>query len=298
MAASLSRSTARSTLYRTARWRVIFTLAVFLQSALPPALHAQVGHTTKPPKGPRALGPLELAPDGKAHLIPITILIDGKYYDASAYKAAPVPMALWSDTVYEAILTGVSQGLFTVREPLQRKDEDGTTEWIAEGTWQTAAALKAKVKKKPVESTPRGINEDEGPPVLRRGGSEKPKPPEPPAAPTTTAQTQAATPPPATPAPPPTVSSQQESTQDDKPSEDKDRPTLKRGKPPATSAPETPSAAPMPVANTSAPTPSAAAAITATHPEPSPQPRQQARSSSFPPSRTCTAPISSRTPTT
>ena len=226
---------------------------------MPPALPAQASHTAKPPKGPRALGLLELAPDGKAHLIPITILIDGKYYDASAYKAAPVPMALWGDTVYEGILTGVSQGLFTVREPLQRKDEGGTTEWIAEGTWQTAAALKAKVKKKPVESTPRGINEDEGPPVLRRG-SEKPKPPEPPAAPTTTAQTQAATPPPATPAPPPTVSSQQESTQDDKPSEDKDRPTLKRGKPPATSAPETPSAAPMPVANTSAPTQSAAAA--------------------------------------
>ncbi len=222
---------------------------------MPPALHAQVGHTAKPPKGPRALGLLELAPDGKAHLIPITILIDGKYYDASAYKAAPVPMALWGDTVYEGILTGVSQGLFTIREPLQRKDEGGTTEWIAEGTWQTAAALKAKVKKKPLESTPRGINEDEGPPVLRRGGNEKPKP-EPPAAPTTTAQAQPALPPAATSAPAPipsTSPSQQQPSQDDKPPEDKDRPTLKRGTPPATSAPESPSAAPMPVAKTSTP---------------------------------------------
>jgi hypothetical protein len=269
MAASLSQSTARSTLYRTARWHVIFTLAVFLQSVLPPTLPAQVGHTAKPPKGPRALGLLELAPDGRAHLIPITILIDGKYYDASAYKAAPVPMALWSDTVYEAILTGISQGLFTVREPLQRKDEYGTTEWIAEGTWQTAAALKAKVKKKPSESTPRGINEDEGPPVLRRGGSEKPKPPEPSAAPTTAAHTQPAAPSEATPAPAPTAStspSQREPSQDDKPPEDQDRPTLKRGKPPATSAPETQSPVPMPVAKTSAPTPSTAPASTATSP--------------------------------
>jgi hypothetical protein len=248
MAASLSQSTARSTLYRTARWRVIFTLAVFLQTAFPPALPAQASHTAKPPKGPRALGLLELAPDGKAHLIPVTILIDGKYYDASAYKAAPIPMALWADTVYEGILTGVSQGLFTISGAQQRKDQDGTTEWMADGSWQTAAALKAKVKKKPLPATPRGINEDEGPPVLRRGGNEKPKPPEPPAAPTTTAQT---------PSPAASVSpSQQEPSQDDNPPEDKDRPTLKRGKAAATEAPESPNAPPVLAGKTSTSTPS------------------------------------------
>jgi hypothetical protein len=206
---------------------------------------------------------LELAPDGKAHLIPITILIDGKYYDASAYKAAPVPMALWADTVYEGILTGVSQGLFTVSGAQQRKDQDGTTEWMADGSWQTTAALKARVKKKPLAATPRGINEDEGPPVLRRGGSEKPKPPEPPAAPTTTAQTQPATPPASTPAPTPAASaspSQQEPSQDDNPPEDKDRPTLKRGTPPATSASENPSATPVLEGKTPASTPSTAPA--------------------------------------
>ena len=269
MAASLSRSTARSTLYRTARWRVIFALLVFLQSALPPALPAQAGHAAKPPKGPRALGLLELAPDGKAHLIPITILIDGKYYDASAYKAAPVPMALWADTVYEGILTGVSQGLFTVSGALQRKDQDGTTEWMADGSWQTAAALKAKVKKKPLAATPRGINEDEGPPVLRRGGSEKPKPPEPPAAPVTTAQTQPASPPASTPAPTPAASaspSQQEPSQDDNPPEDKDRPTLKRGKAPDTSELESSSATPVLAGKTTASTPPTAPASPATSP--------------------------------
>ena len=49
------------------------------------------------------MGLLQLAPNGKAHLIPITILYDGEFYDASAYKAAPVPMALESGTVYEAV---------------------------------------------------------------------------------------------------------------------------------------------------------------------------------------------------
>src|ERR1700719_2256486 len=180
-------SKCRSPLYRTTRSRVIcsiFVLGILLQTALPSALSAQGVRGAKTSKGPRALGLLELPPNGKAHLIPIAILIDGKYYDASAYKAAPVPMALWSDTVYEAVRTGVSMGLFTVTGALQRKGANDAAQWMAEGTWQTASSIKAKAAKKPVPSVPRGMNEDEGPPVLlRRAGSEKPKPPEPPAAP-------------------------------------------------------------------------------------------------------------------
>jgi len=221
-----------------------------MQSVLPPSASAQVGHADKTSKGPRALGLLELAPNGKARLIPIAILIDGKYYDASAYKADPVPMALWSDTVYEAIHTGVSLGLFTVTSPLQAKDESGATVWWAEGRWQTADSIKAMAaKKKPVPSTPRGMNDDEGPPVLlRRAGAEKPEPPPAPPTPQPTpatsagspATTPAATPPAATaptsssPATPP----QQEQAQADNPPEDKDRPSLKRGKAGAVSAEE------------------------------------------------------------
>ena len=96
-------------------------LGVFLQTALPPAVPAQITRAPKTSKGPRALGLLELAPNGKARLIPITIMIDGKYYDASAYKASPVPMALWSETVYEAVQTGVSLGLFTVTRRSAKK---------------------------------------------------------------------------------------------------------------------------------------------------------------------------------
>jgi hypothetical protein len=251
MTVSPFQSTSRSTLYRTTQWRVIsgvFAVGIFLQTALPPTVPAQAGHAAKTSKGPRALGLLELAPNGKAHLIPITILIDGKYYDASAYKAAPVPMALWSDTVYEAVRTGVSLGLFTVTGALQRKDANDAIEWMAEGTWQSASDIKAKPAKKPLQSIPRGMNEDEGPPVLRRGSSEKPKPPEAPAASTTPAQTQPApASPPAAPAPamppastssPTATPSQPPQSQEDKPPEDKDRPALKRGKAGAASAEE------------------------------------------------------------
>jgi len=229
---------------------VVFALGFLAQFMFPPTTPAQTGHAAKANPGPRALGLLELAPNGKAHLIPVTILIDGKYYDASAYKASPVPMALWSDTVYEGVRTGVSLGLFTVAGALQRKDAADATEWVGEGTWQSADALKAKAAKKSVYTAPRGINEDEGPPVLRRSGSEKPKPPESPAKPET--------PPPAPPAPSPSATpaaagqpetattakgttaspssspaapSQPDKAQVDKPPEDKDAPVLKRGKP-------------------------------------------------------------------
>ena len=80
------------------------------------------------------MGLLQLAPSGKAHLIPITILYDGEFYDASAYKAAPVPMALESGTVYEAVRAGVSQGLFTVSSALR-----GNNTWTGEGTWKSTS---------------------------------------------------------------------------------------------------------------------------------------------------------------
>jgi hypothetical protein len=249
----------------------IFVVGAFLQTALPPIIFAQTGHdakkTTKPP---RALGLLELAPNGTAHLIPITILIDGKYYDASAYKAAPVPMALWSETVYEAFRSGVSQGLFTVTGALQRQGAKDATEWMGEGTWQTADSIKTKVAKKKTTSEPRGMNEDEGPPVLRRG--DKPKSTEPPTAPTTQPQTPPvpaaspnATPAAASPAAPTTKDSTsssatpapQEPAHEDQAPEDKERPTLKRGKP-APLPPEPPqkaSAAPAKTAGHNTTTP-------------------------------------------
>ncbi len=178
------------------------------------------------PKGPRALGLVQLLPNGKAHLVPITILYDGEFYDASAYKASPVPMALESGTVYEGVRTGVSQGLFTVTSALQ-----GNNTWIGDGTWQSnaaiAAAKEAAAKRRAVMSKP-APEPTEGPPVLRRA-SAKPKPAEdaPPAAPGSS---------PAPPTSAPVASAPPPPASDDDP----DRPVLKRPAPdtaPATSAP-------------------------------------------------------------
>src|ERR1700682_3263379 len=114
-----SRLTCRTRLYRKAVIAVIpalvFTLAVWAPGFAQYAKRRQVS------KGPRALGLLELAANGKAHLLPVTIMTDGKFYDAGAYKANPVPMALDPETVYEGLKSGVSQGLFTVSGALSEK---------------------------------------------------------------------------------------------------------------------------------------------------------------------------------
>jgi hypothetical protein len=228
-----------SKLYRTARQAVILMALAF---ALFHPLPARSADGKKSAKSPRALGVVQLLPNGKARLIPVTILYDGEFYDASAYKASPVPMALDSGTVYEGFRTGVSQGLFTVTSALQ-----GNNTWVGNGNWQTTSAITAAAdaaaKKKAAMSKP-APEAPEGPPVLRRA-TPKPKSDDtrsssPPAA------SAPSTPPASTPAPAPAATSvpPQASPGDG----DSDRPVLKRPAP--ASAPD----APTPVASATPPT--------------------------------------------
>ena len=120
--------------------------------------------------GPRALGVLRVTASGKATLVPITILMSGKFYDASAYKAAPVPMALESGTVYEGVRTGSSQGLFTVDGALHSTVANSQSPWIGTGQWLPAGTEAAKTSMK-AEDVPVGIDSSDGPPRLSRGGS-------------------------------------------------------------------------------------------------------------------------------
>src|SRR5579864_5925589 len=95
----------------------------------------QVAPRKKPVKKdnePRAVGLLQMR-GGKATLVPVAIMIDKKFYDASAYKAAPVPMALETGTVYEAERTGESLGLFTVAGALHSIAENTATPWLGTG---------------------------------------------------------------------------------------------------------------------------------------------------------------------
>jgi len=193
------------TLYRNSRRAVILAgLAIVLAQSAP----TQVASRAKVDKGPRALGLVELAPNGGAHLIPIIIMIDGQFYDASAYKAAPVPMALGSGIVYEAERSGVSMGLFTVTAALQSQNKAQSQPWIGEGKWLPAGSKPPKTTER-AESKPRGMEDDpdKPPTLLRRHPAETPKPADPAAQPTTPAVPPApatppvAAPPASTPAP-------------------------------------------------------------------------------------------------
>jgi hypothetical protein len=125
-------------------------------------------------KGPRAVGVLQLNSAGKGALVPVAILIDGKFYDASAYKADPIPMALESGTVYEAEQGGDSQGLFTIDGALRSKSPGSAHPWVGSGTYLPQGAEAPKDKRK-AENVPVGMdnNRDE-PPRLTRKNSAKP----------------------------------------------------------------------------------------------------------------------------
>ncbi|HVI04844.1 MAG TPA: hypothetical protein VM711_01960, partial [Sphingomicrobium sp.] len=105
----------------------------------------------------------------QARLIPVAVMIDGRFYDAGAYKADPVPLALQPDTVYEGLESGVSRGLFTVGGAVHIKDN-----WLAQGNWRTTEQIeadKARVKAaiaKRAEKAPSSDEQVGGPPRLQR----------------------------------------------------------------------------------------------------------------------------------
>jgi hypothetical protein len=192
---------------------------------------AQFARKSTISKGPRAIGLLVMNPKGKPRLIPLAIMVDGRFYDAGAYKASPVPMALDVGTVYEAERTGNSLGLFTVKQVLQQKNK-----FIAEGTFLKNGETPPSTGNK-AESKPREGEEDK-PPVLRRSTSGPTRAASPPV------ESTPATPPPAArPAEPPTkantpspagsaTAATPAPVASDSAPEDANRPVLKRGIPP------------------------------------------------------------------
>ncbi len=191
----------------------------------------QYGRKPKADLGPRALGLIQLSPKGdKGRLIPIVIMMDGKFYDAGSYKAAPVPMALDFDIVYEGLRSGVSQGIFTITQPGQLNHV-----WIAEGTWLPAGAKAPEKSKKYSEPV---IEDKDAPPVLHRRGEkvdggtdskdkdkDKDKGPQKPSAPPASKLPAPET----TKAPAPAETAKTSAS--DEPIEDPNRPRLRRGKP-------------------------------------------------------------------
>src|SRR5438270_8723974 len=97
--ACMGNSPFRSTLYRRG-WGLVICAGLMLITGV--AGWAQFARKNAVSKGPRATALVVLPAKGKARLIPVAIMVDGHFYDASAYKADPVPMALEPGTVYEA----------------------------------------------------------------------------------------------------------------------------------------------------------------------------------------------------
>ena len=201
-------------LYRTTRSLVTLASLALLATQIASAQYSQHPVARKTSRGPRALGLLELGANGKGRLLPICILYDGKFYDASAYKADPVPMALDTGIVYEAERTGASVGLFTITSALQTKDS-----WWGAGRWDAEGA---KPKKKLAAPAKPPSEDADAPPVLRRSSpaKESTEPPKTEKAPEPA--TPAPTPPAAAPAATPTAPAP-------KPADD-DHPVLKHGK--------------------------------------------------------------------
>lgn len=199
--------------------------------------YAQVAKRRPADKGPRAMGLIELASNGKAHLVPITIMIDGRFYDASAYKADPIPMALQSEIVYEGLKTGVSQGLFSVAGAFHTPQG-----WIGDGRWRSTADLEAEKAKKKAEAEKRNQKapppeqEIGGPPKLKRapetGGQKTP----PTTAPSSSDPKASTTP---SPSSKPAGSSKENQTAQSQPIEDANRPTLRHQAPSETTHEQT-----------------------------------------------------------
>jgi hypothetical protein len=180
--------------------------------------------------GPRAVGVLEWTPQG-LRLVPVSLMLDGRYYDATLYRANPVPLAVEQDTVYQVQKSGEPLGDFTVTTPAQLPNGG----WIGQGNYESDADRKKKAEDR--EKAAQGalaakpVDPQEERPVLRRGPAKSDTSTPPTSAPTGSAPASA---PPAA----PTAASTQSSatptavppalTQSDN---DPNRPILKRGKP-------------------------------------------------------------------
>ena len=131
----------------------------------------------KKTSGPRAVAVLQMSAAGKASVVPIAILVNGKFYDATAYKADPVPMALEQGTVYEGERTGNSLGLFTVSSALKATAANAETPWIGTGAW-LPTGTEAASKGLKAESAPKGIERSDEPPRLTKNADAAKKQPD------------------------------------------------------------------------------------------------------------------------
>ena len=90
-------------------------------------------------------------------------MVDGKFYDAGAYKASPVPFALWGETVYEGREDRRPAGLVHGR----RGHAHRLQQLVWRGKWRPAGS---EPKKQSHSDQAEDGDEDEGPPKIASRG--------------------------------------------------------------------------------------------------------------------------------
>jgi hypothetical protein len=215
------------TLYRRSLLHTSFTL--LLLTLVVAGADAQ----RRKPHKLRATGLLELTTDQggtvTARVVPITILDQGRFYDASIYESRPRPMAIEDGVVYEAQKSGLPIGYITIANGSRNKGN-----WVALGKWQAASPASEEAKKS-APPAPSVASADDRP-RLHRGESSSSAAPS------------------STPTPAPVAQSTPEPEVE---SQDPNRPVLRRRAPRSTE-PEASSTS-VPASPTPAPQPSAAA---------------------------------------
>jgi hypothetical protein len=125
------------------------------------ALYAQ----RRAPHKLRATAVLEVTTDPAGivttRVIPVTVLEEGRFRDATTYKATPRPMALENGIVYEAQRAGVPAGYVTIVNSANNKG------WTALGKWQPVSTAK-----KTESPTPTPVSVADERPILHHGSSE------------------------------------------------------------------------------------------------------------------------------
>jgi hypothetical protein len=115
----------------------------------------------------RATALVEVTTDAKGvsvtHVIPITVLDNGQFQDASTYKSSPRPMALEDGIVYEAQTSGIPVANATI---LSGVNSNG---WTALGRWQIVTVPVKKPDAPPSVSAP-----NDGRPILHRAAGSAP----------------------------------------------------------------------------------------------------------------------------
>jgi hypothetical protein len=138
---------------------LICALGASLPAAAQYQTHVQKNDDKKPPP-PRAVSVLEWVGDpGKpvaSRIVPVTVFVNGRYEDGGLYLAAPAPLTVESETVYDLERAGVPKGTFYVAGG---QNVDGA--WFGYGQWKPLSAPKPPKKLQPSKNLPRVVQDSD-----------------------------------------------------------------------------------------------------------------------------------------